>query len=72
MNNTSIQLDPTWLSRLENEFKQPYMTDLKSFLQQEKQQGKVIFPPGKDIFNALNSVNSFISKNDERSAKIRD
>ncbi|HBD24104.1 MAG TPA: uracil-DNA glycosylase [Oceanospirillaceae bacterium] len=56
MNNTSIQLDPTWLSRLENEFKQPYMTDLKSFLQQEKQQGKVIFPPGKDIFNALNST----------------
>ena len=32
------------------------MQDLKSFLQQEKQQGKVIFPPGKDIFNALNST----------------
>lgn len=56
MNSTSIQLHPTWLSRLENEFKQPYMQDLKSFLQQEKQQGKVIFPPGKDIFNALNST----------------
>lgn len=56
MNSTSIQLHSTWLSRLENEFKQPYMQDLKSFLQQEKQQGKVIFPPGKDIFNALNST----------------
>ena len=56
MNSTSIQLHPTWLSRLENEFKQPYMQALKSFLQQEKQQGKVIFPPGKDIFNALNST----------------
>ncbi|MGB2517219.1 MAG: uracil-DNA glycosylase, partial [Pseudomonadales bacterium] len=56
MNSTSIQLHPTWLSRLENEFQQPYMQDLKSFLQQEKQQGKVIFPPGKDIFNALNST----------------
>lgn len=56
MDSTSIQLHPAWLNRLENEFKQPYMQNLKSFLQQEKQQGKVIFPAGKDIFNALNTT----------------
>ncbi|MDP6969733.1 MAG: uracil-DNA glycosylase [Gammaproteobacteria bacterium] len=56
MNTTSIQLHPSWLSRLESEFDQPYMQQLKQFLQQEKQQGKVIFPPGKQIFNALNTT----------------
>jgi len=56
MNTSSIQLHPSWLSRLESEFDQPYMQQLKQFLQQEKQQGKVIFPPAKQIFNALNTT----------------
>lgn len=51
-----IDLEPSWLSHLEPEFHQPYMQNLKQFLLQEKQQGKVIFPPSKNIFNAFNST----------------
>ncbi|GAB1258184.1 uracil-DNA glycosylase [Aurantivibrio plasticivorans] len=51
-----IKLDPTWLAVLEEEFKKPYMQALKTFLQQEKQQGKIIYPPGDVIFNALDST----------------
>lgn len=51
-----IDLEPSWLSHLEPEFQQPYMQNLKQFLLREKQQGKVIFPPSKNIFNAFNST----------------
>ena len=51
-----IQLDSSWLQYLENEFSQDYMLSLKNFLQQEKKQGKQIYPPGELIFNALNST----------------
>ncbi|GAB1262096.1 uracil-DNA glycosylase [Aurantivibrio plasticivorans] len=51
-----IKLDPTWLAVLEEEFKKPYMQVLKTFLLQEKQQGKIIYPPGDVIFNALDST----------------
>ena len=52
----AVQLEPGWLARLESEFNQPYMQDLKAFLQQEKRAGKLVFPPGDLIFNALNST----------------
>jgi uracil-DNA glycosylase len=55
-NDQSIQLDPSWLEVLGQEFDQPYMAELKAFLQTEKQNGKAIYPPGKHIFNALNST----------------
>ncbi|MGH8034765.1 MAG: uracil-DNA glycosylase [Lysobacterales bacterium] len=51
-----IQLEPGWKSVLEDEFRQPYMQDLRLFLLQRKQQGAVIYPPGALIFNALNST----------------
>lgn len=54
--SSSIQLTPSWLSRLAPEFEQPYMQQLKRFLQQEKAAGKVIYPPGEDMFNALNAT----------------
>ena len=54
--NTEIKLHPSWLSAFEDEFEQPYMQALKQFLAAEKQQGKIIFPPGKLIFNAFNST----------------
>jgi uracil-DNA glycosylase len=52
----SVQLVESWLSYLQGEFDSPYMQTLKGFLQQEKQSGKVIFPPGSLIFNAFNST----------------
>lgn len=51
-----IDLEPGWLAQLEPEFQQPYMQKLKEFLRSEKQQGKVIYPASKNIFNAFNSA----------------
>ena len=49
-----IQIESSWKEVLLEEFQKPYMNQLKSFLIQEKQNGKTIFPPGKDIFSAFN------------------
>jgi uracil-DNA glycosylase len=51
-----IQLEPCWKSRLEKEFSQPYMRRLREFLLARNQAGATIYPPGKLIFNALNST----------------
>lgn len=51
-----IQLEASWKARLEDEFRQPYMDQLREFLLQRKRQGTVIYPPGPQIFNALNST----------------
>lgn len=50
----SIKLDPEWLQLLQTEFDAPYMQQLHAFLAAEKQQGKIIYPPGSLWFNALN------------------
>lgn len=49
-----IKLEDSWKKALSAEFEQPYMQQLADFLREEKQQGKVVFPPGPLIFNALN------------------
>lgn len=54
MTSTAVQLHPSWLNVLGDEFDQPYMQALKAFLRSEKTQGKVIYPAGNDIFNAFN------------------
>mgnify|MGYP001160958801 FL=1 len=51
-----IKLEPSWKEALREEFKQPYMKELAAFLRREKAAGKVIYPPGPLIFNALNST----------------
>lgn len=51
-----IDLHPSWLNYLVDEFEQPYMRQLKAFLVTEKQQGKVIYPASKNVFNAFNST----------------
>lgn len=48
------QIEPSWKSKLGNEFSKPYMQDLRAFLVQEKQGGKRIFPPGSLWFEAFN------------------
>ena len=51
-----IQLESSWKNHLEDEFSQPYMVGLREFLLQRKRNGAVIYPPGKLIFNALDST----------------
>lgn len=41
---------------LRDEFRQPYMQALREFLASEKQKGRIIYPPGPLIFNALDST----------------
>tara|TARA_B100001109_G_scaffold255677_1_gene260017 strand:- start:68304 stop:68981 length:678 start_codon:yes stop_codon:yes gene_type:complete len=48
------ELHPSWQAVLGAEFDKPYMHNLREFLKQEKAAGKVIFPPGAQIFNAFN------------------
>jgi len=52
----SIRLEKDWLDIMGAEFEKPYMLALKAFLQKEKEEGKIIFPKGADIFNALNTT----------------
>lgn len=49
----AIELEPSWLEILGNEFDKDYMTQLKKFLKEEKEAGKTIYPKGSDIFNAF-------------------
>lgn len=50
------QLESSWHAVLQQEFGKPYMQQLRAFLLQEKQAGKQVYPPGSQIFNALNST----------------
>lgn len=51
---SAIKLPPDWLAVVGDEFNQPRMAKLKEFLLQEKNAGKVVYPKGTEIFNALN------------------
>lgn len=56
MTDKSIQLDPSWMKIVGDEFDKPYMQALKKFLQEEKARGAVVYPRGSLIFNALNTT----------------
>jgi uracil-DNA glycosylase len=49
-----LELDESWKEVLGSEFQKPYMLKLKSFLTDELNKKKIIYPHGKDIFAALN------------------
>lgn len=51
---SELKLEPSWKLKLQAEFEKPYMNNLRVFLLNEAQAGKIIYPRGSDIFNALN------------------
>lgn len=53
---SEVQLHSEWLAQLGDQFDLPYMSRLRQFLQDEKSLGKVIYPKGAYIFNALNTT----------------
>lgn len=53
---STIKLEPTWKAVLEDVFTTPNMQALKKFLMAEKAAGKIIYPRGSLIFNAMNST----------------
>lgn len=55
-NARPINLEASWLERLQDEFAKPYMTELRGFLLERKKSGATIYPPGPQIFNALDST----------------
>ena len=52
-------MDISWLEALEDEFKKPYMLNLRQFLIQEKSKNKIIFPLNEKTFSSfqLTSLN---------------
>src|SRR5215217_8635985 len=50
---TTAKLEESWRNALSGEFSQAYMVDLKSFLREQKAQGKAIFPKVSEYFRAL-------------------
>jgi uracil-DNA glycosylase len=54
--NRPIKLEPSWKARLEDEFSRPYMAALRQLLMERKRAGATIYPPGPQIFNALDST----------------
>lgn len=51
-----VQLHPEWKQALQSAFLSPYMASLRQFLAAEREQGKVIYPPAAEYFNALNTT----------------
>ncbi|MCX7512732.1 uracil-DNA glycosylase [Frateuria sp. STR12] len=48
-----IRLEPSWKARLGDYLERPDMRALAGFLRESKRAGKVLYPPGPDIFNAF-------------------
>lgn len=53
MAEVGVRLEDSWKAVLGDEFAQPYMRNLKDFLQAEKAAGKQIFPKGAEYVRAL-------------------
>ena len=51
-----ISLESSWLRHLRNEFDDGYMIQLSEFLRERKLSGKIIFPPGNQIFSAFDET----------------
>jgi uracil-DNA glycosylase len=51
-----VQIEESWKTALVETFEQPYFEAIRTFLLKEKNDGKVIFPPGPLIFNAFNQT----------------
>ena len=54
--NRAIKLRASWRQKLDDQFQADYMQALRQFLLAEKAFGKHIFPPGDEIFSALNAT----------------
>ena len=51
-----VKIEPSWKEILHEEFDRPYFQQIPLHLKTEKSQGKTIYPPGPQIFNAFNTT----------------
>ncbi len=56
MTEERLKLEPSWKARVGDHFARPEMKALGEFLRAEKHAGRDIFPPGPQIFAALNTT----------------
>jgi uracil-DNA glycosylase len=56
MPDIGIKIHESWKEVLKEEFEKPYFAGIKNFLKQEIADGKILYPPGKLIFNAFDST----------------
>ncbi len=52
----NVQIHESWKKELKDEFSKPYFKEIVHFLETEKAAGKIIYPPGSQIFNAFNQT----------------
>jgi len=50
----NVKIEDSWKVSLNAEFSKPYFVGITQKLKQDKQEGKLIYPPGPLIFNAFN------------------
>jgi uracil-DNA glycosylase len=51
-----MKLEKSWHEKLEKEISQPYIQDLKAFLEKEKKAGEVVYPPESLVFHAFSQT----------------
>ena len=56
MSEDRLKLEPSWKARVGHYFDRPEMRALSEFLRTELQRGKIIYPPPRAIFAALNAT----------------
>ncbi|MEQ8693333.1 MAG: uracil-DNA glycosylase [Pseudomonadales bacterium] len=56
MAQRAVDIEASWQALLADEFEQPYMQTLSTFLREQKRLGKQIYPPGNEIFAAFNAT----------------
>lgn len=49
----NVAIEESWKIQLQDEFDKSYFGHIVQFLKDEKQKGKIIYPPGSKIFNAF-------------------
>lgn len=52
----SVKIEASWKELLKDEFEKPYFRNIVQHLKTEKEQGKIIYPPGSLIFNAFDKT----------------
>jgi uracil-DNA glycosylase len=50
---SQVKIEESWKNALADQFEQAYFQSIVSFLKKEKEEGRIIFPPGSQIFNAF-------------------
>ena len=54
MSRKEVKIEESWKQQLKEEFSKEYFSEMSLILKNEKANQKIVYPKGKDIFNAFN------------------